>query len=378
MSGIQLPVGHPPVVFATPGNRELSEKVVNHLSWSLGRASFRTFASGDISVKVEQSVANHDVFVICSRDDLESEVNFMLMQLLFLLDALKSEAPQRITVVLPCLEYARQDRKFQAGEALAPKLLLHMMVTAGADRFVTVDLHNQAEVGFSPPRVALDELTCEKYLASFIRDQIPELAQDIEETLVCATDAGGAKRTRRMADELQVGFMMSDKFRPKAGEVGSVRIIADAGVKPKHVIVVDDMFDTCGSLVGVVEAVHAFAPQAKIYAVATHGYFSRDAHEKIKKLCADQSLQWLAVTNCISQRKPMQSFEAAEIEDRLRVVDISKLLAGAIIRIHLGASINLPKFRGLGPQDQDPVLAQAAFVPLSQYTLKSSVPATAK
>merc|ERR1712066_722107 len=113
-----------------------------------------------------------------------------------MLDALKSEAPHRITVVLPSLEYCRQDRKFEAGEAIAPKLLLHLMVTAGADRFVTIDLHNQAESGFSPVHIALDELTCEKYLAHFIRQNVPNIED--EATLVCATDAGGAKRTRRM------------------------------------------------------------------------------------------------------------------------------------------------------------------------------------
>jgi len=370
MAAVRVPVGHPPVVFCTPGNRDLCEKIVDHLSWSIGRVRFRTFANGEISVKLEQSVANNDVFVICSRDDLEGEVNFMLMQLLILLDALKSEAPHRITVVLPCVEYARQDRKFEAGEAIAPKLLLHLMVTAGADRFVTLDLHNQAESGFSPAHAALDELTCETYLAEFIRETVPGF--NPEETLVCATDAGGAKRTRKMADQLQVGFMMADKFRPKAGEVGQVKIISDASLNPKNVIIIDDMFDTCGSLDKVAEAVHNFAPGAKIYAVGTHGYFSKDAAEKIKKMVSSNMLEWIAVTNGISQRGPTKAFEAQGISDRLKVVDISRLVAGAIIRIHLGASVNLPKFRQLGPMHPDPLLAEAAFVPTSQYTLKAA------
>lgn len=368
MAGVHVPVGHPPVVFCTPGNRDLCERVVSHLTWSLGKVRFRTFANGEISVKLEQSVANHDVFVICSRDDLEGEVNFQLMELLLMLDALKSEAPHRITVVLPCVEYARQDRKFEAGEALAPKLFLHLMVTAGADRFVTIDLHNQAESGFSPAHTALDELSCEKYLANFIRENVPGFNPD--ETLCCATDAGGAKRTRKMADELQVGFMMADKFRSKAGEVGQVKIISDASLNPQNVIIVDDMFDTCGSLVKVVEAVHNFAPQARIYAVGTHGYFSKDAHEKIRHMVANLNLQWIAVTNCISPRMPMQKFQAAGISDRLKIVDISRLISGSIIRIHLGASVNLPKFRQLGPLDPDPLLTEASFVPTTQYTLK--------
>lgn len=371
--GVHVPVGHPPVVFCTPGNRDLCEKIVNHLSWSLGRVRFRTFPNGEISVKLEQSVANGDVFVICSRDDAEGEVNFMLVQLLILLDALKSEAPYRITVVLPCMEYARQDRKFEAGEAIAPKLLLHLMVTAGADRFLTIDLHNPAESGFSPTHAALDELTCDKYLANFLRSNIPDFKP--AETLVCATDAGGAKRTRKMADELQVGFMMADKFRPKAGQVGQVKIISDASLNPKNVIIVDDMFDTCGSLDKVVEAVHNFVPEAKIFAIATHGYFSGQAAARIEKMISGSILQWVAVSNTISQRTSLKKFEETGIADRLRVVDVSRLVAGAIIRVHLGASVNLPKFRQLGPLNPDPVLAEAAFVPTSQYTLKGAAAA---
>jgi len=359
-------VGHPPVVFCTPGNRDLCEKVVAHLSWTIGRVRFRTFANGEISVKLEQSVANNDVFVICSRDDCEAEINFTLMQLLILLDALKSEAPHRITVVLPCVEYSRQDKKFEAGEPIAPKLLLHLMVTAGADRFVTLDLHNQAECGFSPAHNVLDELTCERYLANFIREAIPGFST--EETLVCATDAGGAKRTRKMADELQVGFMMADKFRQSAGEDGQVKIISDASLNPRNVIIVDDMYDTCGSLVKVAEAVHSYVPGARLFAVGTHGYFSKDAAEKIKS----SRLEWIAVTNCIAQRASEKKFAAAGIADKLRVVDVSRLIAGAIIRIHLGASVNLPKFRQLGPLNPDPLLAEAAFVPTTQYTLKGA------
>jgi len=368
--GVHVPVGHPPTVFCTPGNKDLCERIVNHLSWSIGRAKFRVFANGEISVRLEQSVANGDVFVICSRDDAEGEVNFMLMQLLMLLDALKSEAPHRITVVLPCVEYSRQDRKFEAGEAIAPKLLLHLMVTAGADRFLTIDLHNPAESGFSPAHAALDELSCDKYLANFLRTEIPNFSA--EETLVCATDAGGAKRTRKMADELQVGFMMADKFRPKAGQVGQVKIISDASLNPKNVIIVDDMFDTCGSLDKVVEAVHNFVPQAKIFAIATHGYFSGPAASRIEKMISARTLQWLAVSNTISQRTALKKFGDVGIADKLKVVDLSRLVAGAIIRVHLGASVNLPKFRQLGPLNPDPVLAEAAFVPTSQYTLKGA------
>merc|ERR1711879_1103354 len=96
-----------------------------------------------------------------------------------------------------------------------------------------------------------------------------------------------AKHTRKMADELQARFAMADRFRARSGEAGSFKIIADSsikGVAPAHIIVIDDMFDTCGHLCNVVEALHVYAPEAKIYACATHGYFSRDEAAKIKRL----------------------------------------------------------------------------------------------
>merc|ERR1712151_188454 len=137
-----------------------------------------------------------------------------------------------------------------------------------------------------------------KYLADFIREEIPDVST--EETLVCATDAGGAKRTRKMADELHVGFMMADKFRSKVGDGdGQVKIISDVSMNPKSVIICDDMFDTCNSMVKVVEAVRTYVPQAKIYAVCSHGYFSKDAAEKISKMIQGGALEWVAVTNSI-------------------------------------------------------------------------------
>jgi len=267
-------------------------------------------------------------------------------------------------------EYARQDRRFEAGETIAPKLLFHLMGTAGATRFVTMDLHNQAESGFAPVHTSLDELSCEKYIANFIRENVPDFVP--EETLVCACDAGGAKSTRRMADELQAGFMMADKFRSKAGEVSQVKIISDASLNPKNIVIIDDMFDTCGVLVKVVEAVRAATPEAKIYAIGTHGYFSQDAHEKIRKMVDEANLQWVAVTNSVSQRGPMQKFEMVGVADRIKMIDVSRLIAGSIIRIHLGASVNLPKFRQLGPMSPDALLSEAALVPTSQYTLKGA------
>merc|ERR1712110_1160578 len=109
------------------------------------------------------------------------------------------------------------------------------------------------------------------------------------------------------------------------------------------------MVDTCGSLAEVMEAVRKAAPNAKIYGVASHGYFSGEAHLAIKRLVEKGHLEWLAVTNSIAQAGAVRRLTEQGMIDRLKVVDISRLLAGAIIRIHLGESVNLAKFRSLGP-----------------------------
>lgn len=364
---VRIPLGHPPMVFSTPGSGDLVTKTLAHLGWQPGVCAFKTFENGEISVKLEQCVANRDVFVVRARDDGESEVNFSMMRLMLLIDALRGEAPYRLTVIMPALEYARQDRRLVAGESIPPKLLLRCMKTAGANRFITVDLHNQAEAAFSPAGAVLDELSADKYLAHFIRGRLPRF--DPDRVLVCATNGGGLKFTRRMADELRTGFVMADRFRPKAGGPGEIKIIADSRAEGvDSVVIVDDMFDTCGSLAAVCEALVAFAPQAKLYAVATHGYFSGDAHLQIKKLVENCSLEWLAVTNSIDQSGALKRLASAGLRDRLHVVDISRLLAGAVIRVHLGDSVNLPRFRDLCPSSDDPVLAEAALVPQHQYT----------
>jgi len=343
------------------------DKAMAHLSWQPGACSFKTFDNGELSVKLEQSVANRDVFVVCARDDGENEVNLSIMRLMLLIDAIRSEAPYRVTIVLPCLEYARQDRRVVAGEAIPPKLLLRCMRTAGADRFLTMDLHNQAQAAFSPAGAVLDELSADRYLAHYIRTSVAGFDQDT--FLVCATNGGGMKFTRRMADELRTGFIMADRFRPKAGGPGEIKIIADSrATAVEGIIIVDDMFDTCGSLAAVCEALQAFAPQAKLFAVATHGYFSGDAHVQIKKLVETRGLEWLAVTNSIDQSSALRRLSSVGLRDRLKVIDVSRLLAGGIIRIHLGESVNLSRFRGLCPSSVDPVLAEAALVPQQQYT----------
>lgn len=351
-------MGHPPVIFATPGSWHLSSKVLAHLGWEAGACKFGLFANGEIQVKVEQSVTDCDVYVLCPRNDQAAEMNFTLMQTLLLLDAVSRESPHRITVVLPCLEYARQDRRMLAGEAVPPKLLLRCMRTAGATRFLTIDLHNQAEAAFSPPDTVLDELSSDKYLADFIRSNVPDFNED--RVLVCATSGGGLKFTRHLADELCTGFVMADRTGSKAESHDEVGIMADPE-DAEHVdaiVVVDDMYDTCGSLAEVCRALRSFAPLARIYAIAPHGYFSGEAPQRIKQLVEHCGLQWIAVTNSVAQTGALQRFSSFDIAHSLKVIDVSRLVAGAIARIHLGDSVNLPSFRRLGPASHDDVLQE--------------------
>merc|ERR1712196_408501 len=151
--------------------------------------------------------------------------------------------------------------------------------TAGADRFLTVDLHNEAESAFFPPGTVLDELNGHTYLADFVRNNVPGF--DADRTLVCATNGGGMALTRRLASELGSGFMMADRVRLKGGGTGQTRIMSGSGADTAQAIVVaDDMIDTGGALAEVCEAIHRRAPQARIYGVATHGYFSGKAPQR--------------------------------------------------------------------------------------------------
>mmetsp|Transcript_36739 Transcript_36739/g.74020 ORF Transcript_36739/g.74020 Transcript_36739/m.74020 type:complete len:300 (+) Transcript_36739:155-1054(+) len=277
-----------------------------------------------------------------------------MMQLLLFIAALRGESPHRLTVVLPCLEYARQDRRLFAGEAITARLFLRCMKTAGADRFLTGKLHNDAQVAFAPDSTVLDDLSCIRYLAAFVRANVEGF--DPDKTLVCTTNGGGMKETRLMADELQTGFMMADHMRPKDGGVGEVKIICGKVDHVEAVIIVDDIVDTCTRLVEVCKAIHKLIPTGKIYGVMTHGYFSGDAHLHVKDMVETCNLQWIAVTNSIAQTRTLQRLGSVGVGDRLKVVDISRLFAGAILRIHLGSSVNQASFKGLGPGDADSLL----------------------
>mmetsp|Transcript_167467 Transcript_167467/g.407097 ORF Transcript_167467/g.407097 Transcript_167467/m.407097 type:complete len:265 (+) Transcript_167467:1-795(+) len=252
------------------------------------------------------------------------------------------------------MEYGRNDRRLLAGEALSARLMLRCMKTAGADRFLTGQLHNEAQAGFAPDCTVLDDLSCIRYLAEFIRGNVPGF--DPEKTLVCTTRGGGMKETRLMADELGAGFMMADHMRPKDGGVGEIKIICGKADHVKDIIIVDDICDTCSRIAEVGRAVHKLCPDSKIYGVATHGYFFADAHLRVKEMVETCRLQWIAVTSSISQAGALQRLTSLGMADRLKVVDISRLLAGAILRIHLGSSVNLESFQRLGPGDVDSLL----------------------
>lgn len=352
---IRIPLGNPPVVFAMPGSEELIPLILGHLGWPTGRCHYNAFPNGEMQIKVDQSVANHDVYILCVRNVLLQEINFTIMQLLMLIASIKGEGAYRVTVVSPCFEYQRQDRRISAGEPIPPRLLLRCMKTAGASRFVCVDLHNQAAAAFAPHGMVFDELTTKKYLADFVRVNVQGF--DPDRVFVCTTNGGGMTFTRSMANELRTGFMMADRSRPRGGGKGKVKIISDSDAESmESIVVIDDMFDTCGSLAEVVTELHSFAPKAKIYAIGPHGYFSGDAHLKIHELAQSQGLEWIACTNSISTRSMATRLDKLGAAKRLKIVDVSRLLAGAIVRIHMGASTNLPKFRALGPGDRDPVL----------------------
>lgn len=347
-----IPLGHAPILFALPQNHSVAVGTSSYLGHKKGEYSTWTKPNGEIGIKLEGKVTNNDVFVLCARDDTQTETNFQIMQLLLLLDAINGEAPHRICVILPCVEYARQDRRIDHGDPIPPKLFLKLMQVAGASRFLTVDCHSQAEAAFCPLGAILDELTTCKYLAAFVRRNVPEF--DETRALVCATTGGGMLFTKRMATELRAGFIMLDAARPTASGYMENRIIHDSGRKEVNaVIVADDMFDTLNKLSEVCRVVRGTYPEAKIYGVAVHGYFSKDAHINIQRNVNNGDLEWVGVTNSIAQEGARNRFDSVGMADRLKVVDISRLLAGAIARVHLNKSVNTKSFREVGPDSLD-------------------------
>ena len=304
-------------IIAGNSNRALAQDIAEHCFAGLVPATISTFADGETSVEFEENVRGEDVFIIQSTS---SPVNDSLMELLIMIDAARRSSASRITAVIPYFGYARQDRKSASRTPITAKLVANLLVTAGADRILTMDLHAGQIQGFFD--IPVDDLTSRVVFAKDIKRSIgiiddPEVHQT--GTVFVSPDAGGVVRARKFADMFRGDIAIVDKRRPAAGKSEVMNLIGD--VKGKHAILVDDIVDSGGTLCNAAKAIMD-AGAASVRAYITHGVLSDDACLKIEKSVLDE----LVVTDSIGDKCPKNC-------KKTRQVSVAPLFGEAMRRV---------------------------------------------
>ncbi|MDH7570865.1 MAG: ribose-phosphate pyrophosphokinase [Armatimonadota bacterium] len=304
-------------VFAGRSNRDLAREICDCLNIPLGKVTFSRFANDNLFVQIEESVRESDVFVVQSSCPPVSE---HLVELLILIDALRSASASRITAVLPYYPYVRSDKKDQPRISITAKLVAQLLKAAGAGRVLTMTLHSPQIQGFFD--VPVDHLQSTPVLCDYF-SRLPIIRQCV----AVAPDAGSAKRAGTYAQRLNLPLAFVDKRRiGNTDEVTSRAVVGD--VRGRPVIVFDDEISTGGSLLGAVEVLRA-AGAGDIYVGCTHGVLCGPAVQRI----AESPIREVVVTNTVpvppEKRHP-----------KIRVLSVAPLFAEAILRTHTGQSID--------------------------------------
>jgi ribose-phosphate pyrophosphokinase len=305
------------MVFTGNANPELAQNIVDKLGMALGKAQVSQFSDGEIAVELQENVRGRDVFVV---QPTCAPTHNNLMELLILVDALRSASAGRETAVVPYFGYARQDRRVRyARVPITGKLVGDMMVGVGIDRVLTLDLHAEQIQGFFD--VPVDNI----YGAPILLDDIRR--QKYENLVVVSPDIGGVVRARAVAKELNIDLAIIDKRRPKANVAEVMNLIGD--VEGRTCILVDDMVDTAGTLCGAATALKERGA-VKVIAYATHPVLSGKAIENLNNSVMDE----LVVTNSI----PLS--DIAKACPRIRQLPLHDLLSEAIRRLNNEESLS--------------------------------------
>ncbi|HZP08194.1 ribose-phosphate pyrophosphokinase [Methyloceanibacter sp.] len=290
-------------------NRPLAEAIATYLNTPLAKCVVRRFADMEIFVEVQENVRGEDVFVIQSTS---FPANDHLMELLIIIDALKRASAKRVTAVVPYFGYARQDRKPGPRTPISAKLVANMIVRAGADRVLTLDLHAGQIQGFF-------DIPTDNLFAAPVMVQDIKQVFDTNNLMVVSPDVGGVVRARGLAKRIDAPLAIVDKRRERPGDSEVMNVIGN--VKGRTCIMVDDIVDSGGTLVNAAEALLDHGATS-VSAYITHGVLSGGA---VARIMASR-LKELVITDSILPS------EAVKNAHNIRVLPIAPLLGEAIAR----------------------------------------------
>ncbi len=305
----------PLVVFSGGANRPLAEEIVRCLGVPLGRATIGSFPDTETQVILKENVRGADVFVVQSTCQ---PVNESTMELLIIIDALRRDSAARITGVIPYMGYSRQDRKATGREPISAKLVANLLMAAGMDRAIAVDLHNAAIQGFYDE--PLDHLTAVPALSEALTEA------SLPDPVLVSPDVGRAK----MVEQFQKGWNVPMVLMHKRRTGQSVEVAEIVGdVKGKTAVIVDDII-AGGSILTHVDALVKAGARPEVVLAITHPVLVGNALSRIEE---HPALKTLITTDTISIPNTSES-------SKIKVVTLAPMLAEVIWRIHTNQSVS--------------------------------------
>ena len=320
-----MPNLNEPKIIAGNANLTLAKAISRRMSLHRGLnvglvdARVERFNDQEIFVEVYENVRGEDMFILQSTSN---PANDNLMELLIMSDALRRSSASRITAVIPYFGYARQDRRAKARTPISAKLVATMLVEAGIERVLTMDLHAAQIQGFFD--IPVDNLYASPIFALDILHQFKDTTGDI---MVVSPDVGGVARARELAKRIEAPLAIVDKRREKAGEIAEMTVIGN--VSGKKCIIVDDICDTAGTLCKAAELLIKNGA-SEVHSYITHGVLSGPAVERITK----SVMKSLVITDSID------ASPAVLAAPNIRIVPTAPMFAQAILNIWNGTSVS--------------------------------------
>ncbi|MDE6300412.1 MAG: ribose-phosphate pyrophosphokinase [Muribaculaceae bacterium] len=299
-------------VFSGTKSQYMAQEICDNLGVQLGKMNIQHFADGEFEVSFEESVRGCEVYLVQSTFPNSDN----LMELLLMIDAAKRASAKTTIAVIPYFGWARQDRKDKPRVSIAAKLVADLLMAAGVDRVITMDLHADQIQGFF--NVPVDHL----YASSVFIPYIQSLG--LEDIVIATPDVGGAKRANSYAKYLNVPLVLCHKQRAKANVVAQMTVIGD--VEGKNVILVDDMVDTAGTITKAADLMMSKGAKS-VRALASHAIMSDPASDNVQN-CA---LTEMIFTNSIPYKGSC---------DKVTVISVARLFADTIHRVHSHESIS--------------------------------------
>ncbi len=320
-----MPLITEPKLISGNANPVLAKAIARRMSMHRGEkvglvdARVERFNDGEIFVEVYENVRGEDMFIV---QPTSNPANDNLMELLIIADALRRSSASRITAVIPYFGYARQDRRSKARTPITAKLVANMLVEAGIERILTLDLHATQIQGFFD--IPVDNLYGSPLFALDVKHHF---AGKMDQIMVVSPDVGGVARARDLAQRIGAPLSIVDKRRGQPGEVAEMTVIGD--VKDYTCIIVDDIVDTAGTLCKAAEVLMENGAK-EVHSYITHGVLSGPAVERITK----SAMKSLVTTDTIMQT------DAVKKAKNIRAVPTAPMFAQAILNTWNGTSVS--------------------------------------